>query len=396
MRVDERTNSVRPELVEGPVPRKLWCPIAWLGTGSTQAWAHNVLLEIDSAGHWSNIAANVPRDAAQSQGATLVNGPLLPGVVNAHSHAFQRAFAGLAERRDSEHDDFWSWRDRMYRVALAISPEQLKAVASQLYLELLRGGYTQVCEFHYLHHAPDGSEYADPLLMAWTLADAAEAVGIGLTLLPVLYERAGFAASALRTDQRRFATNAAWVLNAQQRVNEGANSSLVSAGVAIHSLRAATPESIRELVDRASGPIHIHIAEQTGEVDECLKVTGLRPVEWLVQHHALDPRWQLIHATHVTQSEIDCVARSGASWATAPRISARGSTPARRSPSALTATSRATGAKSCACSNTGSACSIAHGIFLHRLQQALAQRQSGCSRAWWQAVRPRAVTSFGD
>jgi formimidoylglutamate deiminase len=323
MSVDERTNFVRPEVVVGPVPRTLWCPMAWLGAGSSQAWAHNVLLEIDSTGHWSSIAANVPREAAQVQGATLVNGPVLPGVVNAHSHAFQRAFAGLAERRDSAHDDFWSWRDRMYRVALAISPQQLKAVASQLYLELLRGGYTHVCEFHYLHHAPDGEPYDDPLTMSWMLIDAAREVGIGLTMLPVLYERAGFSATTLRDDQRRFATDATWVHQAQQRIAQhAAGSATLNAGVAIHSLRAASAASIEALVNRAQGPIHVHVAEQTGEVDECVKVTGLRPVEWLVQHHALDPRWQLIHATHVTQQEIDCVARSGASAVICPTTEA--------------------------------------------------------------------------
>lgn len=154
---------------------------------------------------------------AVQQGAFISDDPLLPGLVNAHSHAFQRAFAGLAERRDSEHDDFWSWRDRMYRVALAISPAQLKAVASQLYLEMLRGGYTHVCEFHYLHHAVDGKAYDDPMMMSWMLAEAARDVGIGLTLLPVLYERGGFSAHTLRSDQRRFASSAAWALDATRR-----------------------------------------------------------------------------------------------------------------------------------------------------------------------------------
>jgi formimidoylglutamate deiminase len=292
--------------------RRLWAPQAWVGSGSDQRWARDVLLEVDASGCWSNITADVRVDDARRQHCEILSGPLLPGLINAHSHAFQRAFAGLAERRDSVHDDFWSWRDRMYRVALSVSPDALRAIATQLYGELLRGGYTHVCEFHYLHHDTDGNEYEDPLLMAWTLADAAEATGIGLTLLPVLYERAGFAAPVLRADQRRFATNAAWVLNAQQRIAEGANSALVNAGVAIHSLRAAKPDSIRDLVRRASGPIHIHVAEQTAEVDDCLKETGKRPVEWLLQNHALDRRWQLVHATHVTHEEIDGVARSGA------------------------------------------------------------------------------------
>ena len=302
---------------------KLWTPMAWLGADASQAWARNVLLEIDAAGDWSRITSGVGLDEAKQQGATVVNGPLLPGIVNAHSHAFQRAFAGLAERRDSEHDDFWSWRDRMYRVALAISPAQLKAVASQLYLELLRGGYTQVCEFHYLHHAPNGKPYVDPLRMSWMLIEAAREVGIGLTLLPVLYERSGFTATTLRDDQRRFATDAAWVLDAQARIASlGQGSNTLNAGVAIHSLRAASPASIHTLVSGAQGPIHIHVAEQTGEVDECIKVTGLRPVAWLAQHHALDARWQLIHATHVTPSEIESVAKRGASAVICPTTEA--------------------------------------------------------------------------
>ncbi len=291
----------------------IWSPMAWLGSGSSQAWAKDVLLESDATGFWSNVAAGVSRVDAERRGATIVNGPLLPGIVNAHSHAFQRSFAGLAERRDSEHDDFWSWRDRMYRVALAISPQQLKAVASQLYLELLRGGYTHVCEFHYVHHAPDGKPYVDPLTMSWMLIDAAQEVGIGLTMLPVLYERSGFTATTLRDDQRRFSTDAAWVIDAQTRIAEHATgSATLNAGVAIHSLRAASAASIETLVNSARGPIHVHVAEQTGEVDECVKVTGLRPVEWLARNHALDSRWQLIHATHVTQLEIESVARSGA------------------------------------------------------------------------------------
>lgn len=298
-------------MVASAPAQRLWAPRAWLGTGPSQAWARDVLLSVDGNGCWEHVESGVPRERAVTEGAAASHGALLPGMVNAHSHAFQRAFAGLAERRDSAHDDFWSWRDRMYRVALAVSPAQLKAVATALYVELLRGGYTQVCEFHYLHHDRDGQAYDDELTMAWTLADAAAEAGIGLTLLPVLYERAGFAAPALRADQRRFAADAAWVLRAQQRIHAQQHAAL-NAGVAIHSLRAASAESIRALVDAASGPIHIHVAEQTAEVDDCLRITGFRPVEWLLQHHALDARWQLVHATHVTASEIDAVAASGA------------------------------------------------------------------------------------
>ena len=289
----------------------LWAPWAWVGG----RWAESVLLEFGADGRWASVQAGVAAPA----GATVLAGAALPGLVDAHSHAFQRAFAGLAERRESEHDDFWSWRDRMYQVALRVTPEALRDVAAQLYVELLRGGYTQVCEFHYLQHAPDGSAYADAGTLSWALADAAAETGIGLTLLPVLYERAGFAQPQLRPDQRRFATDADAVLALQRAAQQRG----LNCGVAIHSLRAATPASIARLVEGASnGPIHIHVAEQTGEVDDCLALTGQRPIEWLAAHAALDARWQLVHATHATASEIDAVAASGAGVVLCPTTEA--------------------------------------------------------------------------
>src|SRR5436309_985758 len=291
-----------------------WAPRAWLPGG----WRDSVLLEMGRDGHWIAVTPDVAPPAQ----ATALTGPVLPGLVDAHSHAFQRAFAGLAERRESEHDDFWSWRDRMYRVALRITPEQLRAIAAQLYVELLRGGYTQVCEFHYLQHAGDGSRYADPLTLSWALADAAHDAGLGLTLLPVLYERAGFTQPALRSDQWRFATTADDVLALREGVRASGRP-LVSGGLAIHSLRAAAPASIARLTESAGeGPIHIHIAEQTQEVDDCLAVTGQRPIEWLVANASLDARWQLVHATHSTSSEIDAVARSGAGVVLCPATEA--------------------------------------------------------------------------
>ncbi len=281
-----------------------WAPRAWIDG----RWADAVLLRAADDGHWAEITSGTPAPAQ----AEVLAGPVLPGLVDAHSHAFQRAFAGLSERRDSAQDDFWSWRDRMYRVALRITPEQLRAVAARLYAELLRGGYTQVCEFHYLQHDRDGRPYADPLALSWALADAAADVGIGLTMLPVLYERAGFAQPALRDDQRRFATDAAAVRRLQRGLADSGRP-LLSAGVAIHSLRAAAPASIRRLVDGLGDvPIHIHVAEQTAEVDDCLQATGQRPIEWLARHVDLDARWQLVHATHATPAEIDAVARRGA------------------------------------------------------------------------------------
>ena len=281
-----------------------WAPQAWVGG----RWAARVLLRAGADGCWTEITPDVP---APPQ-AEVLSGPVLPGLVDAHSHAFQRAFAGLAERREADSDDFWSWRDRMYRVALRITPEQLRAVAAMLYAELLRGGYTQVCEFHYLQHAPDGRPYADPLTLSWALADAAADVGIGLTMLPVLYQRAGFTQPALRDDQRRFATDAAAV-RALQRGLAASGRPLLNAGVAIHSLRAAEPTALAQLVEGLGEvPIHIHVAEQTAEVDDCLQATGLRPIEWLTRHAPLDARWQLVHATHALQGEIDAVACSGA------------------------------------------------------------------------------------
>ena len=295
----------------------LWTPRAWLADG----WREQVLLRVGADGCWEEVSAGVAQPPAA---ATVLAGPLLPGLVDAHSHAFQRAFAGLSERRESGNDDFWSWRERMYRVALRITPEQLRVIASQLYVELLHGGYTQVCEFHYLQHDADGRPYADPLQMSWALADAAAETGIGLTVLPVLYERAGFAQPALRDDQRRFLLHAMEVWDAARRI-AAARRPLVDAGLAIHSLRAAAPQSIADLRALAAGfdgPIHIHVAEQTAEVDDCLQATGARPIEWLLQQGLLDARWQLVHATHAVPQEIAGVAASGAGIVLCPSTEA--------------------------------------------------------------------------
>ncbi len=295
----------------------LWAAQAWLPGG----WQRNVLLRIGSDGCWSEASPGVEHPPA---GATVIDGPLLPGLVNAHSHAFQRAFAGLAERRESASDDFWSWRERMYQVALRITPPQLRAIAAQLYFELLQGGYTQVCEFNYLQHDTRGQPYTDPMAMSWALADAASDAGIGLTLMPALYERAGFAQPALREDQRRFATTPASVGAAAQTI-AASQRPHVSAGLVIHSLRAAAAGSIGQLhalAQAIDGPIHIHVAEQQAEVDDCLAATGARPIEWLAHAGLLDARWQLVHATHSERSEIDAVAHSGAGIVLCPSTEA--------------------------------------------------------------------------
>jgi formimidoylglutamate deiminase len=295
----------------------LWAPRAWIDS----RWHDAVVLRVNNAGSWGDITPGVVTPPAH---AAVLKGAVIPGLVNAHSHAFQRAFAGLAERRDADSDDFWSWRDRMYGVALRITPQQLRAVAAQLYVELLRGGYTQVCEFHYLHHTPSGRAYDDPATLSWALSDGAADAGIGLTALPVLYERAGFAASALRDDQRRFKGTPALVHQLYQAI-QMARRPLLNAGVAIHSLRAASESSIMELmrcVGDDAAPIHIHVAEQTREVEDCVAATGARPIEWLCRELRPDARWQFVHATHAIPSEIDTVAASGAGIVICPSTEA--------------------------------------------------------------------------
>jgi formimidoylglutamate deiminase len=294
-----------------------WAAQAWV----QGQWHRGVCLEVDAGGHWSRITSGIQ---TAPDHATVLQGPVLPGMVNAHSHAFQRAFAGLAERRTSDSDDFWSWRDRMYGVALRITPAQLRAVAAQLYVEMLQGGYTQVCEFHYLHHTEGGAPYADPATLAWAVADAAADAGLGMTLLPVLYERAGFAESRLRADQRRFASTPQSVVDLQ-RLAHSSGRALLNAGVALHSLRAAAPESIAQLLNAVGDqdqPIHIHIAEQMQEVRDCLAHTGQRPLQWLAGALPLDARWQLVHATHADPTEMDAVAASGAGIVICPSTEA--------------------------------------------------------------------------
>lgn len=296
--------------------QRFFAPRAWIGG----AWVRDVVLTVDDEGLWSAIVPEAP--VADRGGALALDGPVLPGVVDAHSHAFQRAIVGLTEQAGATGDDFWSWRDRMYSAALRVTPRQLESIAAFLYTELLAGGYTQVCEFHYLHHAAQGAPAADPLEMSMALVRAAQRTGIGLTLLPTLYMRSGFGATGLREDQRRFASSpksiARLVQDVQREVRGVAH---VNAGVAIHSLRAADEGAIREAAAFAAGgglPVHIHVAEQTQEVQDCLAHTGKRPIEWLLHHLAVDARWNLVHATHTVPAELQGVSERGASIVICP------------------------------------------------------------------------------
>lgn len=249
---------------------------------------------------------------------------LLPGIPNLHSHAFQRAMAGHAERRGDPADSFWTWRETMYAFAGRMTPEALFAIASQLYAEMLEAGYTWVCEFHYVHHQPDGSPYAPVTAMSDALIEAARTTGIGLTLLPVLYMRGGFDGRPLTPRQRRFGheVDAYLELLAKLKRREQAR---LRVGVALHSLRAVPPDALAAVLDSGlcdDAPIHIHIAEQIGEVQDCLAVRGARPVEWLIDNAPVDERWCLVHATHLTPEETLAIADSGATVALCPTTEA--------------------------------------------------------------------------
>jgi formiminoglutamate deiminase len=239
---------------------------------------------------------------------------LLPAMPNLHSHAFQRGMAGLAEMRGPGDDSFWSWREVMYRFALSMTPDQVEAVAAQLYMEMLEAGFGRVGEFHYLHHGRDGRPYTNVGEMAERIASAADETGIGLTLLPVFYAHSGFGGLAPNEGQRRFINDVdsfGRLLEASRQAVSGMDGAVV--GVAPHSLRAVTPEELATVAALAKdGPIHIHVAEQTREVEDCVAWSGARPVEWLLANAPVDENWCLIHATHMTETETVAMAKSGA------------------------------------------------------------------------------------
>lgn len=254
-----------------------------------------------------------------------MHAPALPGIPNIHSHAFQRAMAGLAERQGPTRDSFWTWRERMYGFAGRLAPDTLRDIASQLYVEMLEAGYTAVCEFHYLHHQPDGRPYADPAAMSKAIIEAARETGIRLTLLPVLYMQGGFDGRALSERQRRFGHD----LEGYARLVESLlplEDDTLRIGMALHSLRAVPESAMRELLATPPGgrgrPMHIHIAEQRLEVEECQALRGARPVEWLLDHAEVDADWTLVHATHLSEAEVARLAGSNAVVAICPTTEA--------------------------------------------------------------------------
>jgi len=271
-------------------------------------WAREVRLVIDGGRITAIESAKPAREAERH--ATIA----VPGLANLHSHAFQRAMAGLTEVGGEAADSFWAWRAVMYRFLAHLSPDHVEAFAAQCYAEMLEAGFTAVGEFHYLHHAPDGRPYDDPAEMAGRIVVAAASAGIGLTLLPVLYRQGGFDGRPPDAAQRRFATGLDdfAVLLARAR-NHAAGLPDSQVGVAPHSLRAIAPDDLAALIDAVpSGPVHIHVAEQRREVEECLAWSGQRPVQWLLDHHDVGPRWCLVHATHMDAAETTALARAGA------------------------------------------------------------------------------------
>ncbi|HEY4366719.1 MAG TPA: formimidoylglutamate deiminase [Steroidobacteraceae bacterium] len=273
-----------------------------------QGWRSNVRLSVE-AGRIARVQCDVAPEAGDDRQAIV-----LPALANVHSHAFQRGMAGLTERRGPSADDFWSWREVMYRFALSMNPEQVEAVACQVYVEMLEAGFCRVGEFHYLHHDLDGRPYQDLGEMAGRIAAAAELTGIGLTLLPVFYAHASFGGVAPRENQRRFINT----VDSYSRLLERCRAAVAAldtavVGVAPHSLRAVTPAQLAAVTGMARGaPIHIHIAEQVKEVEDCIAWSGRRPVQWLLENAEIDGRWCLVHATHVDAAEKASMIRSGA------------------------------------------------------------------------------------
>lgn len=271
-------------------------------------WQANVRLEWDAGGTLTAVTPGAQQTNGEAS-ADLV----LPGMVNLHSHAFQRALGGLTETAGDGPDSFWTWRDLMYRFARNITPDHIEAIAAQLFSECLRHGYTSVCEFHYVQRDQQGAMYARPAETAERVVAAAQVAGIGVTMLPVLYSYAGFGEQALKPEQNRFRTGPLEVLQVIDALDP-LRGPQVEVGVAPHSLRAAAIAQIREVLDAlpAERPVHIHIAEQQAEVDQCLAATGMRPVRYLMEQFALDQRWCLVHATHLDAEETSALAASGA------------------------------------------------------------------------------------
>ncbi len=283
-------------------------------------WARDVVVDVDEGGVISAVSTGV----AQEDGERVA-GRLVAAMPNVHSHAFQRALAGRTGRPSPDRDDsFWSWRQAMYAFLDRLDADAIEAIAAQAYVEMVKAGYSAVAEFHYVHHDPQGRPYADPSELALRIVQAARTAGIALTLLPVFYAHATFGGSEPTAAQRRFVHTAQGFADLVARLRQRAAADGFVLGVAPHSLRAVTPEELDHVVSLAGpqGPIHIHAAEQSREVDGCYAWSGMRPVEWLLSQANVDRRWCLVHATHMTDREVAALAASGAVAGLAPTTEA--------------------------------------------------------------------------
>ncbi|MDA8016431.1 MAG: formimidoylglutamate deiminase [Thermoanaerobaculia bacterium] len=288
-------------------PAVFHCASALLSSG----WASDVAIEVDAVGDIESVEVGV----SPAPEARHLRGAVVPGLPNVHSHAHQRAMAGLAERAGDGADSFWTWREVMYGFLDRMSPDDLEAIAAQLYLEMAKAGFTAVGEFQYLHHAPDGRPYDRVAEMTLRCHQAATAVGLGFTALPVLYSYGDFGALPPTGGQRRFLNDAERFLHLFHQVaSTVADDRNASIGIAPHSLRAVSAEMLREVLDALPPDtlVHLHVAEQLKEVEDCLSWSGQRPVEWLLDHMDLSSRWCLIHATHMTPQETAALAQTGA------------------------------------------------------------------------------------
>jgi len=271
-------------------------------------WSRDVRLSIVD-GRIAAIRTGVAPTEADERHAIGV-----PGLPNLHSHGFQRGMAGLTEIRGASSDTFWTWRELMYRFVARMSPDDVEAITAQAYVEMLEAGFTRVGEFHYIHHDPSGLPYTDIAELGGRVAAAGRRSGIGLTLLPVFYAHAGFGGRTPDEGQRRFINDVDRFARLMERLRAtvAARDGTV-VGIAPHSLRAVTPNELAAILPLAvGGPIHIHVAEQMKEVEDCLAWSGSRPVQWLLDQAPVDRRWCLVHATHMTDEEARAMAATGA------------------------------------------------------------------------------------
>lgn len=285
---------------------------------TNDGWKENVEINLDTKGLITTIIYN-----SEVKDAEFVNGYALPGFQNAHSHAFQYAMAGLAERHEGTGtpDDFWSWRNAMYNLALTINPDELEAIATMLYAEMVRHGYTNVAEFHYVHHNKNGKQYSNLAEMGSRLVAAAQKAGIKITLVPIFYQKGGFG-KAPTAKQCRFISP---TLDAYQKLYEASENATkhyngANIAIGIHSMRGVDPEIIKKVAAEFPNnvPFHIHISEQLKEVEDAVAYLGKRPVEWMLDNINMDNRFHLVHATHLTPTETIGIAKCGANVVLCP------------------------------------------------------------------------------